>query len=99
MSIAHEHQQLLTNPQKAVVIKWCIWCSDMGDPLTCAKLQALIHNLMQQEPSETWICRFLKNNADQITPKRAHGLDPKCAQAFNKTAMVGHFKLFTSVTR
>ena len=72
-------------------------CGNMGDLLTHAKLQALIHNLMQQEPSETWICRFLKNNANQITVKRACRLDPKHAQAFNKMAVVGHFKLFMSL--
>ena len=58
----------------------------------CAKLQALIHDVTQQEPSETWICRFLRNNANLITAKRANGHDPKRAQASNKTAVVGHFR-------
>ena len=44
--IAHKCQQLLSNPQKAVVIEWCRWHGNMGDLLTHAKLQALIHKLM-----------------------------------------------------
>ena len=56
------------------------------------KLQALIHDVTQQKPSKTWIRRFLRNNANLITAKRTRRLDLKHTQAFNKTAVVGHFK-------
>ena len=38
------------------------------------------------------IRKFIKKNADQITEKRVHRLDPKCAQAFTKDTIKSHFK-------
>src|SRR5882724_9432992 len=73
-SCAHECQQLLTNVQKTVVIEWCRWHGDMADPMTCAKLHAMIYDLTQWTASENWMRRFLKRNVGQITMKRAHGL-------------------------
>src|SRR6266481_6382048 len=48
LSVAHEHQQLLSNAHKEVVIKWARWHGDMADPLSRVKLRALIHNLTHQ---------------------------------------------------
>src|SRR6266481_4633434 len=69
----------------------------MGDPMMCAKLQALIFNLTQWTPSENWMRRFLKENVGQITMKRVHRLNPKHAQAFNWLVMEHHFKHLESL--
>ena len=60
-----------------------------GGPTDTCKTAGLDSQFDAAGSERTWICRFLKNNANQITVKRAYGLDPKCVQAFNKMAMVG----------
>ena len=58
--------------------------------MTHTQRSALI--LDMTEPSTNWIRKFVQKNADQITKKRAHGLDPKRAQAFTKDAVKSHFE-------
>ena len=48
MSVTHENQQLLSNRQKAALIDWCRWRGDIADPLSCAKLSALVNDLAGQ---------------------------------------------------
>src|SRR6266481_6638073 len=90
-SVAHEHQQLLSNAHKEVIIKWARWHGDMADPLSRVKLCTLIHNLMHRIASNNWIHRFLQKNAGKINARRAHGLDPNRAQAFNPPVVKHHF--------
>jgi len=63
----------------------------------CAKLHALIYDLMQWTASKNWMHRFLKRNVGQITAKRTHGLNPKCAQGFNQPVVECHFKHLQSL--
>ena len=44
LSVTHEHQQLLSNAHKEVIIEWARWHGDMVDLLSRIKLHALIHN-------------------------------------------------------
>ena len=83
-SIAHESQQLLSNKQQKIIIEWLKWHGNNGNPMTGEQLAALIFDLMEQRPSANWIHKFLRNHADKITERRACGLDPKRAQAFNE---------------
>src|SRR6266481_6303878 len=92
MSIAHENQQLLSNGQKAALIDWCRWHGDIADPLSHAKLSTLFNDLAGQPLSQKWIHNFLRKNSSQITATKGHGLDPQCAQRFNKPVMDCHFK-------
>ena len=80
-SIAHESQQLLSNEQRKVLVEWCRLRGNTGNPMTHTQLSALIFDMTERTPSTNWICKFVQKNADQITKKRAHGLDPKRAQA------------------
>src|SRR6266481_9193059 len=67
MSIAHKNQQLLSNGQKATLIDWCRWRGDIADPLSCAKLSALVNDLAGWPLSQKWIHNFLRKNSSQIT--------------------------------
>src|SRR6266481_5095389 len=96
-SVAHKHQQLLSNAHKEVIIEWARWHGDMADPLSCVKLHTLIHNLMHQIVSNNWIHRFLQKNAGKINARRARGLDPNRAQAFNPPVVTHHFDQLKSL--
>ena len=96
-SIAHESQQLLSNEQQKVVIEWLRWRGDNGNPMTREQLAALIFDLTERRPGANWIRKFLRSHADKIAERRAHGLDPKCAQAFNEAVVTRHFELLESL--
>ena len=61
------------------------------------QLAALIFDLMEWRPSANWIHKFLRNHADKIAERRACGLDPKRAQAFNEAIVTCHFELLESL--
>ena len=96
-SVAHESQKILSNEQQKVVIEWLRLRGNNGNPMTHEQLRPLIFDLTWWRPGINWICKFIKNNFDKITEKTVHGLDPKCAEAFNEEVVTRHFEMLKSL--
>src|SRR5204862_1547002 len=85
-------QKLLTTVQEDILKKWIKWLGYAGLPLSKRILRLKVKSLCGQTPGKRWIDRFLRRNPDCMLG-RPSGLDPKRAQAFNRTNVNKHFKL------
>ena len=86
---AHKDEHLM-NEEEAVLADWIQFLGMVGCPITRATLRLKCVELCRQMPGRTWLWCFLKCHPE-LKLKRATGLDPKRAQAFNYTAVNDHF--------
>jgi hypothetical protein len=61
-------------------------------PLHHQKFHAQIVEMVNVYPSKNWVCCFISPHAD-ITVVKSYGLDPKCAQNFNKSTITEYFNM------
>jgi len=87
---AHEDQRLMNDEEEEVLVDWIKFLGMVGRPITRTTLRPKCVELCGKMPARSWLWRFLKRHPD-LKLKRATGLDPKRAQAFNYTAVNDHF--------
>jgi hypothetical protein len=87
---SHTSQQLLTEVEEFVLVEWLEYLADQGLPVTQASLLDLVHKVCGKRPNQKWIYRFLERHKS-VTAGKPSGLDPKRAQAFNRTTVRDHF--------
>jgi len=95
---AHEDERLMNDEQEAVLVDWIKFLGMVGRPITRLTLRPKCVELCGKMPARGWIWRFLKRHPD-LKLKRASGLDPKRAQAFNYTAVNDHFEKLEKVIK
>ncbi|KAG1836965.1 hypothetical protein F4604DRAFT_1601997, partial [Suillus subluteus] len=83
---------LLNESQEKVLVDWCHHNSDSATPLHPHKLCAQIFKMVKAYPGKNWVCRFLSHHMDILVAK-PRGLDPKCAQNFNKATITEYFDM------
>jgi hypothetical protein len=95
---AHANKQLLPPEVEKVIVSWIIFYSDTSHPLSKWSIQQKAEVLCGTKPSESWICSFLLQHPE-IKLGRPSGLDPKCAQAFNKSTVHKHLDRLLQLIR
>lgn len=94
---AHIHQQLLSPEEECVLIEWITFLSDTGHPLNKRTIQKKAEAPgRKKKPSKAWIVYFLRRHPE-VKLGKPSGLDPKCAQAFNKPTVHKHFDLLEKI--
>jgi hypothetical protein len=95
---AHESQQSLSVVQERVVVEWLNELSNQSVPLSKRTLRKKVQDITggHIKPGKQWITRFLARHPSLKLGKPS-GLDPKCAQCFNRTTIKHHFKLLKKV--
>jgi hypothetical protein len=93
---SHQSQQLLSPPQEAVLCNWIEFHALVAKPLDIEHLQCLVADLAGRPPSQNWIYLY-KKCWPQLSYSRPGGLDPKWAQNFNPSNVVGFYKLLKAV--
>ncbi|KIK75418.1 hypothetical protein PAXRUDRAFT_835684 [Paxillus rubicundulus Ve08.2h10] len=89
---AQAKMQILTPTQEEVLVDWCKMASSSATPLHPSRLCAHVKALTGRLPSRNWHHYFLcHHNSLFIT--RPHGLDPKCAQNFNRETISEFFEM------
>jgi hypothetical protein len=88
---AHEDQQHLSKLEEEILCMWLEHWSDEGMPFSRKQLRSIVRNMCGVEPSPRWYRRFLAQHPN-IRLGKPSGIDPKRAQAFNRTAVQKHFQ-------
>jgi hypothetical protein len=83
---AHEQQQLLDHVEEEALCDWIEHRSDIGKPFCKQTLLKRVKSICGKQPSKKWYRSFLGRHPD-IKLGRPSGLDPKRAQAFNRTTV------------
>jgi TPP-dependent pyruvate/acetoin dehydrogenase alpha subunit len=73
---AHEHQMLISRPEKEVLTVWCIHLSLIGQPLTRTTFGASIYKICGKKPSVSYIDKFISKN-ELLALRTPTSLDPK----------------------
>ena len=94
--IAHKKQQLLNPDEEQAVCDWIEHLLDQGQPLNKKTMWHLVHKLCGIWPNQKWVYCFLTRHPELVLGKPL-GLNPKWAQAFNRTAVRNHFNLFWDI--
>jgi hypothetical protein len=89
---AHGKQQLLSPEQEQVLVDWINHLSSSGHPLSKRTIRKKTAAISGRKASKGWIPRFLRHHPE-IKLGKPSGLDPKRAQAFNRTTVGHHFEL------
>jgi hypothetical protein len=89
---AHTSQQLLTPAQEEVLVEWITFLGSTGHPLSKCGIRHKACALCGVKPSPSWIYSFLDRHLE-VKLSKPSGLDPKCAQAFNRTVVADFFTL------
>jgi len=89
---AHNEQQLLNTEQEQVLVDWICKLSSSGQPLSKRTIRKKAEVFCGKKPGKNWIPRFLLRHPE-IQLGKPSGLDPKRAQAFNRTVVGNHFRL------
>lgn len=87
---AHSNQQLLSPEAERTLVDWVIFLSDTSHPLNKRSIRMKAQALCRTKPSDKWTRGFLGRHPE-IKLGRPSGLDPKRAQAFNKSTIRKHF--------
>lgn len=90
-NLGHTGQQLLSRVQEEVLVDWCIFLGLMGHPFHRVSIEFKVEQLAGRKPGKHWVKRFLKRHSAELRFRKAAGLDPKRAQAFNVTNVHDHF--------
>jgi len=88
---AHQHEKLLDDAQERVLVDWVMFLGMTGRPISRSTLRPKCIELCGKLPGKTWIWRFLKRHPE-LKLKKASGLDPKRAQAFNYPDVKAYFE-------
>lgn len=90
---AHAQLRLLTPEQEEVAVTWMQFLGMVGRPLTKKTLIPKIKQLCGRVPGQNWLKRFTQRHKAAIKVRKALGLDPKRAQAFNFQAVNDFFRM------
>ena len=93
---SHEIQQLLNDEQEKVLVDWIVYLSSTGHPLSKRTIRKKAQDMCGKKPSRNWVPLFLKRNPS-VKLGKPSGLDPKRAQAFNRTVVGHHFDLLKDI--
>jgi hypothetical protein len=78
--------------KKKVLVEWIEHLDAARNPISRCTIKQKVHVLTKKIPGKNWIQCFLKRHP-VIKPRWPSGLDPKCAQCFNKQTVKEHFEL------
>jgi len=83
--------------QENILIEWII-LAETGHCISKRTLRKKAKFICGQKPGETWVQVFLSRHPKIVLGKPS-GLDPKCAQAFNKPTVTQHFDLLEAIIK
>ena len=90
-SRAHASQQLLPPEGETVLVTWIQLWADTARPVSIQRIQRIARDLAGAKVGKNWVHRFLGRHQG-LKLGRPSGLDPKRAQAFNKSIVKKHFE-------
>jgi hypothetical protein len=90
--VAHQQQRLLTTFQEDVLVDWMCYQAEEGRPWGREKIKLKVDMLTGKKPSDHWVKAFMSRHKNTVKFCGTSGLDPKRAQAFNRTNIADHFK-------
>jgi hypothetical protein len=88
-SQAHGSQQLLSPTEEEVLVLWVAHWTEKARPVSIVRIQRIARDICGTRPGVNWVRRFLARTPSLKLGKPS-GLDPKRAQAFNKTTVDDH---------
>ena len=90
LNVRPSHLKLLTSIVSRIAHDWIEHRSETGHPLSKRSLLQKVEKVIGKKPSSKWYRRFLKHHPELCLGKPS-GLDPKCAQCFNRATINEHF--------
>ena len=90
---ATQQRQLLSPLQESELVKYIQGLSDRALPPTRAMIQNYVKTIAQWEPSDSWISRFLRRNAANLTIKYTTGIDRDRCKADSEESYRSYFNL------
>ena len=90
-NLAHGSQQLLSPAEEEVLMLWVVHWTKKAQPVSIRRIQRITQDICGTRPGVNWVCCFLACTPGLKLGKPS-GLDPKRAQAFNKTTVDDHNK-------
>jgi len=93
---AHNDEMLLDEGQEKVLVEWMQFLGMVGRPISRSTLWPKIQELCGRMPGKTWIWHFLWRHPE-VKLRKASGLDPKRAAAFNYTTVNNYFEALKKV--
>lgn len=91
---AKQPKRLLSEAQEQALVDWLIFLGQSGHAVSKRTIKPKVLAICGKLPSSTWLRLFLARHPE-IKLVRPSGLDPKRAQAFNRTTVTEHFKLLS----
>ena len=88
---AHRPQQILSSEGEVVLVAWIRLWADTARPVSISRIQRIARDLSGGKVGKNWVYRFLARHPELKLGKPS-GLDPKRAQAFNKTTVRIHYE-------
>ena len=86
---AHGSQQLLSPAEEEVLVLWVVHWTEKARPVSIGRIQRIARDICGTRPGVNWVRRFLARTP-HLKLGKPSGLDPKRAQAFNKTTVDDH---------
>jgi hypothetical protein len=89
-------QQLLTEPQEAVLHDWIEFHALIAKPLDEPDIKCITFKLSGKEPGKNWLSQY-KIHWPDLCNLKPSSLDPKWAQNFNPSNVAGFYKLLKAI--
>lgn len=95
---SHATQQLLAPEEEDALCDWIEHLSYSGFPVDKRTVLDLVKQITgaPRPPNDKWVYRFLQRHPG-VKLGKPSGLDPKRAQAFNRTVVEDHFKQLEAI--
>jgi hypothetical protein len=93
---AHVHEQLLSEAQEEILVKWIKVQGRRGIPMTYSSVAQSANAILGKKVGESWPKRFCKRHPD-LKMKMTTGLEKARAKALNQFAINEFFDMLTNV--
>ncbi len=89
---AHNNEKLLRTEQERALLDWMHFLGMIGRPISKSLIRPKLQQLCSKLPGQSWVWRFVQRHKDETRLRKASGLDPKRAAAFNYTTVNKYFE-------
>jgi hypothetical protein len=101
-SVAHHHEQLLTDQEEKSIVRFCNTLDDYGHPANMRILKGFAKSLLplskRREVGKHWATRFLNRHPElaarfsqRLDRQRANASDPAIIKVFFRKVIVLHY--------
>ena len=95
---AHVGEQLLSEAQKEILVKWIKIQGCQGITMTYSSVAQCANAISGKQVRGSWLKRFHKRHPD-LKMKKTTGLEKACAKALNQFAIDEFFNMLTDVMK